>query len=1021
MVSTRASPHRGSTPTSGMPTVRAKAATPKRTRQQRPRIRLAANSDNSDNDDAGMAVSSGVIIAAARPRPSSSDESDNNNHGGNDGGEGGQQRVPGNQPVQDNGPAARVSPHPPQSQHHAQPPAQPQAAAAAPNQAEQGDDELESMEWWDHLTPGQQRAMMKRFLVQPPVAVSAPAPAPVVVNAPVAPRHKMKVLNLEDFHGTARESVEAWLATIPQEVERQAGLGGDTWTAGELYFGLTAHLKDAASEWLITLSETMRDEDKTLSYVVWKLRKKYGRRENMFRIQQELASRVQKGGERLSDFAANLSKIGFGKCVPAEPMWKRSSTFAEDTCGEFGEGFKVTDWRVAKRRYREDRELGSDEEGAPPAKRRTSATTAINQLDWSKQGISLGSSESPPRFDPKGNAVNSLEVAAKHDHLSVAALQALILASGAAREEAQQSKVAAGKQKARALEVKAEVTSDDTEPNNNQQLDNINDHQNFGHGSGRSYGQDGRRFGGGRGFGSGRGSLANYGPSSSRTIQQQKAMSSCGYCGKVGHWWRECRSRLAQLGDTDDQPQSRQQQQQQRDTTPSTGNTNAEHPSEEERRGEGRSRAGKRQTKRKRRWVALHEVFDDTEEENAESSSPPQGNSEPAGGLLKGKSEGEGAKRREKARDVSSAVVEVDSKPVGTVENGENSGVQLPDGISTGVMAKEPVTASDIESSTSKPLVPAAVEKQVIPLSNGQTPAARRRKRRSESEVAAWRGILTAELRQKREERAQVLRVKVWHLIAQQRELGDLLERKQQQRIAQKAAVIVKKLETASQKETQGLRKKAKPTTARSTSKTPDYLTEAEWLEAVARYEDEAPDELEETGTLAEMRAARRRARRAVKRFLVAKRMRRLQQQRERRERINGGKPTPQTPTTGRKKQERYTYRQHGCYGDVELRDVRNGKKARIAPLRAVGSKDPSSLPTALLKFTKRHTQEVRLDSCAQFSVAGKELRRFGRCLTREAPVDIVEGFGGGTSRVLGVWRLSALRNTSRGLSWMHC
>ncbi|OWZ21259.1 hypothetical protein PHMEG_0004218 [Phytophthora megakarya] len=37
--------------------------------------------------------------------------------------------------------------------------------------------------------------------------------------------------------------------------------------------------------------------------------------------------------------------------------------------------------------------------------------------------------------------------------------------------------------------------------------------------------------------------------------------------------------------------------------------------------------------------------------------------------------------------------------------------------------------------------------------------------------------------------------------------------------------------------------------------------------------------------------------------------------------------------------------------------------------------------------------------------VAGKEVRKYGRCLTRNAPVDIMEGFGGGTSRVLGVWR----------------
>ncbi|KAL3661793.1 hypothetical protein V7S43_013088 [Phytophthora oleae] len=101
----------------------------------------------------------------------------------------------------------------------------------------------------------------------------------------------MKTLNMVDLKGTSAESVEAWLAAIPQEVERQAGLGGDIWTAEELYYGVTAHVKDAASMWLITLTENMRKEDKTLSYLVRKMRKKYERRDNIFKIQQRLAAR----------------------------------------------------------------------------------------------------------------------------------------------------------------------------------------------------------------------------------------------------------------------------------------------------------------------------------------------------------------------------------------------------------------------------------------------------------------------------------------------------------------------------------------------------------------------------------------------------------------------------------------------------------------------------------------------------------------------------------------------------------
>lgn len=199
----------------------------------------------------------------------------------------------------------------------------------------------------------------------------------------------MQTLNLADFRGTSAESVEAWLATILQEVERQAGLGGDTWTAEALYYGVTAHLKDAASMWLITMTEDMRPEAMTLSYSVRKMRKQYGHRDNIFKIQQRLAAREQRPGERLSAFAAKIMDIGFGKRVPAESYveaflhginkqtaatqirgrdprtLKDALQYAKDTCGEYGEGLKVTDC------YREDRGMGTEEEGAPPAKRRS--------------------------------------------------------------------------------------------------------------------------------------------------------------------------------------------------------------------------------------------------------------------------------------------------------------------------------------------------------------------------------------------------------------------------------------------------------------------------------------------------------------------------------------------------------------------------------------------------------------------------------------------------------------------------
>ncbi|KAE8953381.1 hypothetical protein PF006_g33154 [Phytophthora fragariae] len=111
--------------------------------------------------------------------------------------------------------------------------------AASSNQ----DEELEAMDWWEVLNPAQQRAMMKRFITQPTV-IAAPAPVATTAMDTQPRRTKRKKLLIDDFKGTASESVEAWLATVPQEVSRQRAHGGDTWTSEELFYGVTAHLKE---------------------------------------------------------------------------------------------------------------------------------------------------------------------------------------------------------------------------------------------------------------------------------------------------------------------------------------------------------------------------------------------------------------------------------------------------------------------------------------------------------------------------------------------------------------------------------------------------------------------------------------------------------------------------------------------------------------------------------------------------------------------------------------------------------
>ncbi|KAE8977151.1 hypothetical protein PF004_g26913 [Phytophthora fragariae] len=243
-------------------------------------------------------------------------------------------------------------------------------------------------------------------------------------------------------------------------------------------------------------------------------------------------------------------------------------------------------------------------------------------------------------------------------------------------------------------------------------------------------------------------------------------------------------------------------------------------------------------------------------------------------------------------------------------------------------------------------------------MSGGRTAAARRRKRRAEGAVAAAHGVLAAEVRERREERAKVLRVVVRQVIAELREQADLKQRRCDHREAQIAAAVVKKAEAARNQRT-----KPVATQVPAAEHSAATQTEEEWLAAVQRFAENAPVELPEEGTLAEMRARGGR----VTRVGVAA------------PEVASG---PKANESRRK--HRYCYQQQGCYGDVELRKVGDQADVRVAQLRAAGSGSPSCLPTALLALTRTNTQEVRLDSCAQFS-----------------------GFGGGTSRVLGVWRFT--------------
>ncbi|KAE9076174.1 hypothetical protein PF010_g24003 [Phytophthora fragariae] len=184
------------------------------------------------------------------------------------------------------------------------------------------------------------------------------------------------------------------------------------------------------------------------------------------------------------------------------------------------------------------------------------------------------------------------------------------------------------------------------------------------------------------------------------------------------------------------------------------------------------------------------------------------------------------------------------------------------------------MATDDGAESEEKPPIPDGVSRQTEKMSGGRTAVARRQKRRAEGAVAAAHGVLAAEVRERREERAKVLRVVVRQVIAELREQADLKQRQCDHREAQIAAAVVRKAEAA-----RNQRVKPKVTQVPAVKQQKTAQTEEEWLAAVQRFAENAPVELPEEGTLAEMRAVRRRAMKEAKQFRAARRTHRLRQQ----------------------------------------------------------------------------------------------------------------------------------------------
>ncbi|KAE8968416.1 hypothetical protein PR002_g27759 [Phytophthora rubi] len=147
--------------------------------------------------------------------------------------------------------------------------------------------------------------------------------------------------------------------------------------------------------------------------------------------------------------------------------------------------------------------------------------------------------------------------------------------------------------------------------------------------------------------------------------------------------------------------------------------------------------------------------------------------------------------------------------------------------------------------------------RQQLLVSGGRTVAASRRQRRTEQELATLQDILTAELRERRAERAKVLRLMVKTLITEVNTVVDAGGKKQRQRSVQAVVAEARQVELAAMNQGRSDVKDAPQTVGRrktrrdgsrvtATAVAEKNKTEDEWLECMRQYALELPEELVE-------------------------------------------------------------------------------------------------------------------------------------------------------------------------------
>lgn len=106
-----------------------------------------------------------------------------------------------------------------------------------------------------------------------------------------------------------------------------------------------------------------------------------------------------------------------------------------------------------------------------------------------------------------------------------------------------------------------------------------------------------------------------------------------------------------------------------------------------------------------------------------------------------------------------------------------------------------------------------------------------------------------------------------------------------------------------------------------------------------------------------------------------------------------------------RSRQRGYQYRSGSVYEQPSVQAVTGqAQSARVGKLRAARAPVLDLLPTATVEV-KGQKRSVKIDTGAQYCVAGKSWAAYGTKLAEPAPVDFMEGFSGVGVKVLGMWR----------------